>query len=354
MYKSDFKIKLSIFVSASLMIGLTLPLNAGINGGSLYRDNCAACHGYAGKGGVGVPLSLEGFQSTVSDHYLFETIRNGRPGRVMPAFKQFSDAQINAIVKHLRTFTKAKAAKFSNKALRGNLKNGKALYAKNCASCHGDKGEGGTGTGVTFSRPRNLPIIAPSLSNPGFLKSASDQMIETTLIKGRKGTPMVSFLKRGLTRKDIKDIVVYVRSFEKQKRKNEFPKDDKKAFIKIKSAENFKTTVENIKRSVIGHNFKLIRVQYLNQGMVEKGSENKKQVIVYFCNFRMLNNALAIDPRVGQFLPCRLTIIENKAGVFIYAINPYRLSALFNNKELNKSCGGMRKTYMDIIEEATL
>ncbi len=104
----------------------------------------------------------------------------------------------------------------------------------------------------------------------------------------------------------------------------------------------------------MGHNFKLIRVQYLNQGLVNKGRENKKQLIVYFCNFRLLNNALAIDPRVGQFLPCRLTIVETKLGVFVYAINPYRLSALFNNNELNKSCEGIRKTYMDIIDEALL
>ena len=172
MYMLDYKLKLPILMNLALVIILASPaLSAGLDGGSLYRDNCAGCHGYAGKGGVGVPLSLEGFQSTVSDRYLFHTIRNGRPGRVMPAFKQFSDAQIKAIVKHLRTFAKAKAVKFNSKPIRGNVKKGKVLYAKNCAACHGVNGEGGTGTGVTFSRPRNLPIIAPSLSNPGFLKS---------------------------------------------------------------------------------------------------------------------------------------------------------------------------------------
>ena len=41
---------------------------------------------------------------------------------------------------------------------------------------------GGKGTGVTFSRKRDLPVIAPALNNVGFLASASDNMIKDTIM----------------------------------------------------------------------------------------------------------------------------------------------------------------------------
>ena len=44
------------------------------DGARLYECYCAACHGRDGKGGVGVPLALTAFQSTVSERYLESTM----------------------------------------------------------------------------------------------------------------------------------------------------------------------------------------------------------------------------------------------------------------------------------------
>ncbi|MEJ2053305.1 MAG: DUF302 domain-containing protein, partial [Calditrichaceae bacterium] len=74
----------------------------------------------------------------------------------------------------------------------------------------------------------------------------------------------------------------------------------------------------------------------------------------YFCNFNMLNEALAIDPRVGLFLPCRVTVVEHHGKVQVMSINPKTLSHLFNNQELDQICGRMETLYQDILEEATL
>lgn len=179
------------------------------DGARVYSKNCAVCHGENGTGGMGVPLALASFQSTIDDNYLRKTIRHGRPGRVMPAFVAFvalSEEEIDAVVKHVRGWNKGAPRTFSTAPIRGDVSHGKQLFSKNCAACHGANGEGGKGTGVTFSRPRDLPIMAPALHNPGFLASVSDSMIKTVLIKGRAGTPMRSFLKAGLKEKDISTI----------------------------------------------------------------------------------------------------------------------------------------------------
>jgi len=325
------------------------------NGAQLYARNCAVCHGADGNGGVGVPLALPSFQTSVPDSYLFKTIRHGRPGRVMPAFTQLSDAQIHALVHYIRGFTSATPPKENDTAVRGDPQHGKQLFAAHCAKCHGERGQGGEGTGVTFSRPRNLPIMPPALNNPGFLAAATDHMIKRTLVHGRKGTPMASFIKQGLSEQDIDDLVAYVRSFQHHPLHPGAKQAElAKPTMVYDSPYDLKTTVENVKRAAVGRNFKLIRVQYLDQGLVPAGKENTHRVIVYFCNFNFLNQALAIDPRVGLFLPCRVTVVEHKGKVKVYAINPERLSHLFNNYELNKLCDQMHDTYRDILEEATL
>ncbi len=324
----------------------------------LYSQHCSACHGERGTGGVGVPLALESFQKTVGDDYLFKSIRYGRPGRVMPAFRNLSDTQIQQIVREVRGFlpgfTNTKMPVFNATSIQGNSKLGHVLFKKHCASCHGDTGKGGTGTGVTFSRPRDLPIIAPALNNAGFLRSASDAMIHATLAKGRQGTPMLPAARLGLKSKDLNDLVSYIRSFERDHQDKQQAKATDLPYIKVKSNYAFDKTLENVKRAVVGTNYRLVHTQYLNQGVVDDNKINKKQVIVYFCNFKQLNDALAIDPRIGLFLPCRLTITEEGGVVNIYAVNPARLSRLFNNSELDRACDEMTKNYKTIIEEANL
>lgn len=327
--------------------------NAAPDGKALFNKHCSACHGIEGKGGVGVPLSLPSFIDSVSDEYLKRTIRQGRPGRIMPAFPKMSDAQVNAIVGHVRSWTDAPAIAFDPTPVSGNQEHGKQLFMERCAQCHGADGKGGKGTGVTFSRKRDLPIIAPALNNPGFLASASDMMIRNTLIHGRAGTPMVSQLESGLKQNDIDDIVSYVRSFQ-QPEAASVEGDNGDIAIIVDSPYSLEETVENLKQAIENQNFKLIRTDYLEHGFVEEGKENKKQRVVHFCNFNFLFEALSIDPRVGMFLPCRVTIVEREGKVQMMTINPMRLSKLFNNNDLDDACKTMTETYQSILEDAAL
>ena len=331
---------------------------AAVNGAQLYAQHCAACHGETGHGGVGVPIALPAFLAGVDDLYLERTIRTGRPGRVMPAFTRLSDAEVSAIVRHIRGWQPGKAPVFDSKPVGGDSKRGAELFATHCAACHGAQGQGGHGTGVTFSRPRDLPIIAPALNNSGFLAAASDMLIKTTLMQGREGTPMQSFLKQGLSEKDIDDLVSHVRSFALTARPaaadSGEPEGIEQAMLVMESPYGLEETVEAVKRAAVGKNFRLIRDQNLEDGLFPAEEQNGKQVIVYFCNFKFLYDALALDPRVGLFLPCRVTVVEQNGKVLVMSINPKRLSHLFNNAELDRACDEIHRVYTEILEEATL
>ena len=328
---------------------------AAADGATLYAQNCAACHGDRGSGGIGVPLALASAHGLVSHDYLRKTIRSGRPGRVMPAFTALADAEVEAIVRYVQTWGPAQAPRYAATRVGGNIANGRRLFSAHCASCHGASGEGGKGTGVTLSRPRDLPIMAPALHNPGFLASANDQMIRAILVKGIKGTPMVSFLERGLSKKDINDVVAFVRGFERE------PLPDsatvlaaEEPSIIVDSPHDLKTTVARLKVALAGNNFVFIREQALDDGLVPEGQQDPRRHIVYFCNFGLLSEALRTDPRVGLFLPCRITVVEQGGKVRMMAANPKRLSQLFNNSELNRMCNELTRMYRTIMDDATL
>ena len=352
---SRFATKVRLLRVVTCLAVLASPWHAAVafDGVTLYRENCAACHGANGTGGVGVPLSLPDFLAIVDDAYLAKTIRYGRPGRVMPAFGQLSDAEIKAIVAHIRSWSNAPNAKRINVG-KGDPKKGSELYDAYCSGCHGDHGQGGHGTGVTFSRPRDLPILAPALNNPGFLAAASDELLKSTLVYGRRGTPMESFTKRGLSDSDIDDVVAYVRSFADQ------PAPPSARILATESAVivresplGLKETVERVRNSIAAANMRIIRVVPFEQGLVPKDEESPKSMIVDGCDFDFLNKALSVDPRVGLFLPCRITIAEHDGKVLVMTVNPKRLSAIFNNAELNDLCSQMHKIYTNILEEAT-
>ena len=339
-----------------IVIALTVLLpgrsSAAPDGADLYQRNCAVCHGVDGNGGVGIPLYLRDFLAVASDDYLRSTIRVGRPGRIMPAFPGLSDAEVNAIVGYIRAWPTQPAPEYSGETLPGDAGRGKTLFTSHCASCHGEHGEGGAGTGVTFSRPREAQIEAPALNNPGFQQSVTDGMLKATLLRGRKGTPMPSIKSLGLQEQDADDLVAYLRSLKGPDL--EKVTGDPEPVIRFESSYDLAQTLENLKQAVVGRNFRIIRVQYLDTGLAEPGKEDRRKVMLYFCNFAFLNDALAIDPRVGLFLPCRITLTETEHGVEVMSINPKNLSRLFNNSKLDDYCEQMHDVYAEIMEEATL
>lgn len=265
-------------------------------GEQLYTDNCAICHGHEGSGGVGIPLGLDAFLEQTPDEYLRRTIRVGRPGRIMPPFYRLSDQDIDAIIGYIRSWKKTSVAEWDGTRINANPHAGKQLFEKHCVSCHGVNGQGGKGTGMMFSRPRDLPIAPPSLNNQGFLNSASDQMIKNIIKYGRKQTPMPAASQFNLTDNDINNLVSYIRSFQKTMMSGEQILDDSPLLI-YNSPYTYKQTIENIKRAAVGKKFKLVRDQALDHGFVPVKQESKTHTMVYFCNYDIINDALAIDPR---------------------------------------------------------
>jgi cytochrome c oxidase cbb3-type subunit 3 len=337
------------------LLALASVASAAPNGHKLYTQHCSVCHNENGMGGIGLPLNGEKVEHFPRD-YLFKTIRVGREGRVMPAFSKLSDAQINAIVDFILSWKKTdEIDTYSEQPVTGNINNGKKLFLEKCSACHGKDGKSnGQGTGVTLSRERKFQVVPPALNNPGFLAAANDEWIRQTIKIGRPGTIMPSQAVFGISDSELNDIVSYVRSFATSYSKHEALNEDKPTLV-FDSPYDFATTVDNLKQTLKGMNFRYFPDRYMEMGLAPDNMINKKQLSLRFCNFNQLYKMLNIEPRVGVVLPCRVTIVEQPDGqVKLYVINIKVVTRLFNNTQLSETAAIMHESLMELIDEATL
>ncbi len=187
-------------------------------GRTLFGENCAACHGEQGKGGLGLPLNLQSFLIIADIGYLIRSMRYGRPLRAMPAFEgQLKPKEMRDIANYIKSWQYQPSAELPKISGNGDLLEGKALFTGLCTGCHGLNGEGGPIAGGGHVIGAVSGIGGPALADPGFLKSATDQYIKATLMLGRVGTPMGAYLKgrQGfveLRESEIDSIVAYIRT----------------------------------------------------------------------------------------------------------------------------------------------
>ena len=125
----------SLLLTCSLF---SLSTYADNRGEALYAQNCAICHGTEGTGGMGAQLASQTFLESASNKYLKQTIRLGRPGRIMPSFYWMPESDIDAIISFIGDWRKTPAHTWPDSIIDGDALAGKKLFASHCASCHGE------------------------------------------------------------------------------------------------------------------------------------------------------------------------------------------------------------------------
>ncbi len=183
------------------------------DGATIFSAFCAGCHGTEGQGrrAPGMPafpaIANPDFLSRVSDDFLTQTIRRGRPGRRMPAWGEkdggLRPEEIRAVVAHLRSLG-GPEVRAEARAIKGDPAEGRRLYETSCAGCHGPRGEGGEG---------------PALHNPVLLESVTNDYLVETIGRGRRATAMQGFLephpaRPALARSEIESVVSFIRTWQ--------------------------------------------------------------------------------------------------------------------------------------------
>ena len=173
------------------------------NGKAAFGDNCAPCHGSGATGSTGYPNLQDDdwlWGGTLND--IHRTIRFGaRTGHPDTHQSEMLAFGRDGILKKDEIRTVANyVLSLSGKAFdpKLSLEQGSAIFAQNCAACHGADAKGNPETG------------APNLTDAVWLYGGLPEQVIATITNGRKGV-MPTWEGR-LDPVTIKSLAVYVHS----------------------------------------------------------------------------------------------------------------------------------------------
>lgn len=194
---------------------------------TLYKQNCAACHGENGRSGAAISLDNPVYIALAGDARIQDTIAYGVPGKLMPAFAKsaggmLTDAQVSALAQGI-------VRQWGNPGvlagqipppylatLPASAERGSQAYGVFCARCHGLTGEGGPADG----NPNSTAVKLGSIVDPAYLALISDQNLRSIIVAGRPDEAMPDWRNdvaqpiptRPMTDQQITDIVAWLAS----------------------------------------------------------------------------------------------------------------------------------------------
>ncbi len=151
-------------------------------GRALFANRCTDCHGPDARGRNGPDLTVL-WEAATPDERVFEAIRSGVPGSVMPS-SGAPDQEIWAIVAYLKSVSTVAAV--ANAA--GDAARGREMFASTCARCHRVAGEGGTmGPDLSrIGRVRSRDALARSIREPSASVAAGYRAVTMMTLEGER------------------------------------------------------------------------------------------------------------------------------------------------------------------------
>lgn len=183
----------------------TLPENADLNryaiarGSSVFTAQCSQCHGSGAAGATGYPNLLDNdWLWGGAMHEIMDTVRHGIRNETdldarWSQMTAFGDILTNAEIEATVEFVISLSAPDYDQSL---AETGAALFADNCAGCHGDNAMG------------NRDLGAPNLSDAIWLYGGDRVSLTETIQNARFGV-MPAWGQR-LTEEDVRAVSAYV------------------------------------------------------------------------------------------------------------------------------------------------
>jgi len=192
---------------------------------TLYKQNCAACHGENGRDGAAISLSNPVYIAVAGETHLHEVIANGVPGKLMPPFAKsaggmLTDGQVTDLAQGIQklwgnpSFLAGQNPPPYLATLPGSPEHGLHAYGVFCARCHGAAGEGGPADGnANPAQGKTGSGKIGSIVDSSYLALISDQNLRSITIAGRPDQAMPDW--RGdadhpMTDQEVTDILVWL------------------------------------------------------------------------------------------------------------------------------------------------
>jgi cytochrome c oxidase cbb3-type subunit 3/ubiquinol-cytochrome c reductase cytochrome c subunit len=191
-----------------------------LNFTTLYKANCAACHGENGRDGAAISLANPVYLGVAGEDNLRQITANGVSGKLMPPFAKsaggmLTDQQIGVLAHGMiQQWSKPDLlAGLSipqyRSTLAGDAARGQQAFGVFCARCHGAAGQGSTGDAKSKTGKIG------SIVDGSYLALISDQGLRSIAIAGRPDEGMPDWRTDGaqpMTDQQVTDIVAWLAS----------------------------------------------------------------------------------------------------------------------------------------------
>jgi cytochrome c oxidase cbb3-type subunit 3/ubiquinol-cytochrome c reductase cytochrome c subunit len=197
---------------------------------TLYKQNCAACHGEGGQNGAAIALASPVYLATAGVTNIQKATAEGVPHSMMPAFSTknggpLTDRQIAILVQgmngawaHPEALAGQAPPPYAATGA-GNAGRGQQAFSTFCARCHGADGAGNQKNASGPSNTTAPTEPAGSIVDPAYLALISDQGIRSIVLAGRPEQGMPDWRgdkqdakAHAMTDQEITDIVAWIAS----------------------------------------------------------------------------------------------------------------------------------------------
>lgn len=197
---------------------------------TLYKTNCAGCHGANGSLGPAIALANPVYLAIAGEDTLRNITAQGVHGKLMPAFAKsaggmLTDRQV-AVLAHgmIQQWGKSGLLNAQNpppyqSALSGDVVRGQQQFAISCASCHGSGGAGTDKSGTGGAK-------IGSVVDQSYLALVSDQALRSFIIGGLPDQGMPDWRTDSatpMTDQQITDIVAWMASLRGENAGQPYP-----------------------------------------------------------------------------------------------------------------------------------
>jgi cytochrome c oxidase cbb3-type subunit 3 len=122
------------------------------------------------------------------------------------------------------------------------------------------------------------------------------------------------------------------------------------AYLEVDSPYRFDETIQRLKTVLPLHELQFVREQDIWDGLPDSPTARAK--ILFFCNFDLLNEAKAVEPSIGQAMPCRFTVLESEGKVKVLAVTPDEYMSQSARERLDGVCDTLQDRYTTALWEA--
>lgn len=121
--------------------------------------------------------------------------------------------------------------------------------------------------------------------------------------------------------------------------------------LTVRSSQGFEEAMSTLQAAIVGHGYRVSRVQRVDIGLTSKGYKTDKYRIVFFGDPNDFDHLTATYPQLIPYLPIPVAIFAEGESTLVSAARPALLSQFYPDPALKPVFARWEKDLVEIFDE---